>query len=292
MGAMMHDIDTSLLRSFVVLAETRSFSRTGSLIGRSQSAVSGQMQKLEQILGRVLLARNTRNVALTPDGERLLGHARQMIATADAMLARFAVDEVKGRVRFGSPEDFATTYLPETLGLFAKAHPAVELRVTCQLTLPLVEAFRAGEQDLIVVKQDPAQRYDGAKPLWRESLVWVGSVDGEADFGVVAGRAGVLPLVASPAPCVYRSRAAGALDRAHVPWAGVFTSPSFAGCAAAVAAGFGYTVMPRGMVPPGLRVLDQGWPPLADVELALLGATRLSAAAEALAAFILQRVKR
>ena len=109
---------------------------------------------------------------------------------------------------------------------------------------------------------------------------------------MVSKRAEVVPLVASPAPCVYRSRAAGALDHAHVPWAGVFTSPSFAGCAAAVAAGFGYGVMPRGMVPPGLRVLDQGWPPLADVEIALLGGARLSPAAEALAAFILQRVKR
>lgn len=288
----MHDIDTSLLRTFVVLVETRSFSRTGDLIGRSQSAVTGQMQKLEQVLGRVLLARNTRNVALTPDGERLLGYARQMIASADAMLARFAVDEVKGRVRFGSPEDFATTYLPETLGLFAKAHPDVELRVTCQLTLPLVEALKAGELDLIVVKQDPAKRYDGAKPLWRESLVWVGPAHGEPDFGAVLQGSGVLPLVASPAPCVYRGRAAGALDRAHVAWAGVFTSPSFAGCAAAVAAGFGYAVMPRGMVPPVLRVLEDGWPPLAEVEIALLGAARLTGAAEALAAFLFQRVKR
>lgn len=288
----MHDVDTSLLRTFVVLAETRSFSRTGSLIGRTQSAVSGQMQKLELVLGRVLLARSTRNVALTPDGERLLGHARQMISHADAMLARFAVDEVDGLVRFGSPEDFATVYLPETLGLFAKAHPGVELRVTCQLTLPLVEAFGAGDLDLIVVKQDPARRYDGAKPLWQESLVWVGAADADPDFGRVMRSMLTLPLVASPSPCVYRSRAAEALDHMGVAWAGVFTSPSFAGCAAAVAAGFGYAVMPRAMVPSSLQVLDAGWPKLAAVEIALLGAARLPAAADALARFIVDRVRR
>ena len=288
----MHDVDTSLLRTFVVLAETRSFSRTGGLIGRTQSAVSGQMQKLELVLGRVLLARNTRNVALTPDGERLLGHARQMIAQADAMLARFAVDEVEGLVRFGSPEDFATLYLPQTLGLFAKAHPGVELRVTCQLTLPLVEAFRAGELDLIVVKQDPARRYAGAKPLWQEDLVWVGAVDTELSFDRFKKGLLTLPLVASPSPCVYRSRAAEALDHAGVAWAGVFTSPSFAGCAAAVAAGFGYAVMPRAMVPASLQVLELGWPTLAEVEIALLGAARLPAAAEALATFLQQRVRR
>ena len=288
----MHDVDTSLLRTFVVLAETRSFSRTGGLIGRSQSAVSGQIQKLELVLGRILLARNTRNVALTLDGERLLGHARQMIAHADAMLARFAVDEVEGLVRFGSPEDFATVYLPETLGLFAKAHPGVELRVTCQLTLSLVKAFRAGELDLIVVKQDPTQGYDAAKPLWQESLVWVGAADAEADFGRVMQTMQTLPLVASPSPCVYRSRAAESLDRAGVAWAGVFTSPSFAGCAAAVSAGFGYAVMPRAMVPAALQVLDAGWPRLSVVEIALLGSTRLPAAADALARFIVERVKR
>ncbi len=288
----MHDIDTGLLRSFVVLAETRSFSRTGDLIGRSQSAVTAQMQKLELVLGRTLLARNTRNVALTQDGERLLVHARQMIAHADAMLARFATDEVTGRVRFGSPEDFATIYLPETLGLFAKAHPSVELHVTCQLTLPLVEAFRAGELDLIVAKQDPARRYEGAKPLWRESLVWVGAPNATAEFGAALKGGNPLPIVASPAPCVYRSRAAEALDRAHVVWAAVFTSPSFAGCAAAVTAGFGYGVMPRGMVPASLQVLEDGWPALAEVEIALLGAARQSPAAEALANFIVQRIKR
>jgi DNA-binding transcriptional LysR family regulator len=157
-GVTMHDVDTSLLRTFVVLAETGSFSRTGGRIGRSQSAVSGQIRKLEEMFGRQLLDRDTRNVRLTAEGERLLVHARAMVAQADAMLARFRAPEIAGEVRFGSPEDFASAYLPDILGVFAVAHPAVELHVTCQLTLPLVEEFEAGGQDLIIVKQDPAQR--------------------------------------------------------------------------------------------------------------------------------------
>ncbi|MCA3575454.1 MAG: LysR family transcriptional regulator, partial [Aestuariivirga sp.] len=139
----MHDVDTALLRTFVLLAHTGSFSRTGALIGRSQSAVSGQIRKLEQIFGRVLVRRDTRNVSLTVEGERLLVHARTMVAQADAMLERFRLPEVSGEVRFGSPEDFASAYLPDILGVFAAAHPAVELHVTCQLTLPLVEEFEA-----------------------------------------------------------------------------------------------------------------------------------------------------
>lgn len=291
----MHDLDTALLRTFVSLAETRSFSRTGDLIGRSQSAVSGQVQKLEHLIGRRLLDRNTRNVALTPDGEQLLTHARAMVAQADAMLARFRGPDLAGEVRFGSPEDFASHYLPDVLGQFAAAHPAVELHVTCQLTLPLVEDFTGGRFDLIVVKQDPARPFPGARALWREELVWVASPRFvHALGGGGLGDAGLgkpVPLVLSPAPCVYRSRATGALDAAHLPWTGIFVSPSFAGAVAAVRAGLGVMVMPRTMVPGGLQVLS-GWPPLAGAEMALMMGARPTPAAAALAEFLAERVTR
>ncbi len=288
-GVAMHDVDTSLLRTFVTLAETGNFSRTGGMIGRSQSAVSGQIRKLEEMFGRRLLERDTRNVRLTGDGERLLGHARAMIAAADAMIARFSGEEIAGQVRFGSPEDFASAYLPDVLGVFAQAHPAVELHVTCDLTLPLVEGLRAGAQDLIVVKQDPARPYAGARALWREQLVWVGA-RAMPLIEAVAGRA--LALAVSPAPCVYRGRATMALDSMQVPWSAVFTSPSFAGCVAAVRAGLGVAVMPEAMVPKGLAILRDGWPILAEAEIALLGAARLTPAAVALAAFLEERVVR
>lgn len=281
----MHDVDTALLRTFVTLAETGSFSRTGDLIGRSQSAVSGQLRKLEETFGRKLIERDTRNVRLNAEGERLLGHARAMVAQADAMLARFRGPDLSGEVRFGSPEDFASAYLPEVLALFAQAHPGVELHVTCQLTLPLVEDFAGGQFDLIVVKQDPSRPFAGARTLWREDLVWVAS----AGFVPDAGRP--VPLVLSPAPCVYRSRATGALDAAQRAWTGVFQSPSFAGAVAAVRAGLGVMVMPRAMVPPGL-VVQSGWPPLAGAEIALITGARPTAASAALAAFLTERVNR
>ena len=286
----MHDIDTAILRTFLTLAETASFSRTGGLIGRSQSAVSGQISKLEQVLGRPLLLRDTRNVRLTPDGERLVPHARAMVAAADAMLARFQTEEISGELRFGSPEDFASAYLPDILGVFAAAHEAVELHVSCKLTLTLIAEFEAGHQDLIVIKQDPARPQPGARPLWRESLVWVGAE--ERAFAPVcsglAARGRPLPLVLSPAPCVYRSRATAALDAAHQGWTGVFVCPSHAGCAAAVKVGLGYAVMPLAMVPSDLAVLgpEAGWPMLAEAEIALLGTPRLTPAASALSAFI------
>jgi DNA-binding transcriptional LysR family regulator len=280
----MHDIDTQLLRTFVSLAETRSFSRTAGRVGRSQSAVSGQLAKLETALGVRLLARDTRNVALTAEGERLLPDARAMVAQADAMLARFRAPDIAGLVRFGSPEDFASFYLPDILGVFAATHPAVELHVTCQLTLPLIAEFEAGEQDLIVIKQDPAQPHPGARTLWRERLVWATAPQFNATRRPV-------PLVLSPAPCVYRARALGALEAAGWDWLGVYTSPSFAGAIAAVQAGLGATVMPQAMVPPGLVVQD-GWPTLAEAEIALLTPPRAPAAVQALAAFVAEKVRR
>lgn len=283
----MYDIDTAVLRSFILLAETRSFSRTGALVGRSQSAISGQMRKLEDTFGRRLLDRTTRHVRLTDEGERLLGHARAMVDAADAMLTRFRRPDLEGIVQFGSPEDFASAYLPEILGLFAAAHQRVELHVTCQLTLPLVEEFLAGTQDLIIVKQDPLQPYAGSVPLWREHLVWVAAPSRARPFAEL--QSAPIPLCISPAPCVYRNRATVALDGAGAAWTGVFTSPSFAGLAAAVRAGLGYAVMPKALVPSGVVVLAD-FPRVAEAELALLCTARPSPAVSALAEFITQRI--
>ena len=278
----MQDLDTALLRTFVVLAETLSFNRTGARVGRSQSAVSGQIARLEAALGVRLVARDTRNVALTPEGEQALGPARAILAEADGLMARFRGDGVAGEVRFGSPEDFASTYLPGLLADFVGAHPAVDLHVTCQLTLPLYEDWQTGGQDVIVVKQDPRRPFPGALPLWRERVVWA------ARQGFAF--AGPVPLVLSPAPCVYRARATAALDAAGVGWSVAFTSPSFAGAVAAARAGLGVMPLPEGMRPDGLQ--DIGLPPMAEAELALLIRPRAGSAARALAEFVAGRVRR
>jgi DNA-binding transcriptional LysR family regulator len=281
----MADLDIALLRSFVVLAETASFGRTGARIGRSQSAVSAQIARLESVLGQRLVARDTRNVRLTPEGERLLPEARAMVAQGDRLVQQFRAAGIAGEVRFGSPEDFASAYLPGVLGIFVAAHPEVELHVSCQLTLHLIAEFEAGAHDLIVVKQDPARPLPGAKALWREPLVWVAA----PGFVVAAGRP--VPLVMSPAPCVYRARAVDAVAKAGWRWTGVYTSPSFAGAVAAVQAGLGAMVMPAAMVLPGLQTLD-GWPTLAEAEMAMLVRPDAGAAVAALAAFVAERVRR
>lgn len=293
---MIYDVDTALLRSFVVLAETGSFSRTGRRVGRSQSAISGQIRKLEDALGRVLFDRTTRRVRLTRDGEALLGYARRMIATADAMIDHFRSADIAGEVRFAAPDDFASAYLPGILGEFAAAHEFVTLHVSCELTLRLIEQFEAGLHDLVIVKSDPARPYPGARKLRREALVWVGAPALALPFDEAQRRYAALeralPLVLSPAPCVYRSRAAAALDARGVAWTPTYMTQSLAGSLAAVRAGLGWSVMPRAMVPEDLAALDErlGWPALDPAEIALLTREPASPAAAALAGFIEERV--
>lgn len=290
----MYDIDTSLLRTFVTLAQTRSFTKTAEMVGRSQSAVSMQISKLEDLLDTKLFERDKRNVMATPDGEKLLGYAQQIVGLSDSLIGRFREPDIEGEIRFGSPEDFATYHLPDILASFAQSHPRVALNVNCELTLSLIKGFEKNKYDLIVIKQEPDQIYKGAQPLWRERLVWVGPprTDKTAPFKEIMDKKSPLPLVLSPSPCVYRARATQALDKSGVEWKVAYTSPSVAGAVAAVKAGLGYAVLPRKMVPQSLVPFEteQGWPTLQDAEICLLARDEHKPAIAALSDYIRKHI--
>lgn len=280
----MADLDVDLVRAFVCLAEVRSFTRAGERLGRTQSAVSLQLRRLEDRLGRQLLSRDPRHVALTPDGESFLPRARQFLRLNDEIVGELAGDELEGEVRLGAPEDFATVHLPQVLGEFAKAHPRVALSVTCDLTLNLLDRLKDGALDLALVKREPMGPDLGVR-VWREPLVWVA-----ADRGVL-GAGSSAPLVVAPSPCVYRKRAITALEAQGKPWRIAYTSPSLAGQHAALRAGLGLTVLPREMAPPDMIQLGEadGLPPLEDSEIALMRASAAAPrAAERLAEAILR----
>lgn len=272
------NLDLDLLRTFTTIAELRSFTRAGALLGRSQSAISLQVKRLEVQVGTALLIRDPRRVTMTADGEALLGPARRLRLN-DELVAGIGDDGLDGEVRFGAPEDFATVHLPGVLGRFAHAHPRVMLNVTCDLTLNLIEALESGRLDLALVKREPAGPDLGVR-VWREPLVWaaVGPEVAEGDAP--------LPLVVAPAPCVYRSRAVAAGERAGLRLRIAYVSPSLAGQHAALRAGLGVAVLPREMVPGDLHIFEPGGalPALPDSEVALLMARGpVSRAAERLA---------
>lgn len=267
----LKNLDIDLLRAFATIAELKSFSRAGERLLRSQSALSLQLQRLEAIVGKRLIDRTPRSVRLTVEGETFLADCERILALHDAMIARVQAPQVAGHVRFGTPEDFATTYLPSVLAEFAKTYPLVTLEVRCDLTLHLLEAYRRDDLDLALVKREPAARARQGLPIWREPLVWV------SRDGYEAPKNEPVALVVSPEPCVYRKRAITALKQARLPWRVAYTCASLAGAQAAVRAGLGIAVLPKAMATSGLTMVQsQTLPDLPATEIALLARHRMS----------------
>lgn len=265
------NLDVDLLRTFVSVVELGGFTRAAYVLLRRQSTLSLQIKRLEEAVGHRLLARTGRLTRPTMEGAAILPLARQMLDINDQVLVRLDEHKPEQIVRLKAPEDFAMTFLPEIVRRFAKFRPGSQLEVTCDLTMNLMNRFRRDELDVVLIRREP-DRTDSGVRLWREPLVWV------APEGAPARRGDPLQLALSPAPCILRKRATEALTRARMAWSIAYSSASLASQNAAVCAGVGVSVLPVGMVPPGLAMVApcDGLPNLRDVELALLAKRQLS----------------
>lgn len=280
-------LDLDLLRCFVTIADTGSFTRAGDRLGRTQSTISLQVKRLEEQLGRTVFNRTPRSLSLTENGQRLLGPARQLLRLNDAAIAELFEPDMTGNVRLGVPEDFATMHLPSVLSAFSQAHPLVELEVTCDLTLNLIDKYHAKAFDMVLVKREPSVALDGVR-VWREPLVWVARDESAVTDSLT------VPLVVSPEPCVYRKRATDALEAVGRNWRVAYTSTSLAGALLAVKEGLGITVLPREMVPAYLTAIpgDADLPHLHDTEIALIEAAGLSSTARRLSQHIVAALEK
>ena len=135
------NLDSLTLECFLAVAETGSFTRAAEKVGRTQSAISQQINKLETQVGRSLLVRG-KNFTLTSDGEIFLGYARQIIKLEREAIDRFREPELEGEVRFGLPEDFASVFLSDVLAEYCQLHPRILLNIECDLTLKLFARFK------------------------------------------------------------------------------------------------------------------------------------------------------
>lgn len=254
-----------LLRSFLAVAETRSFTQAAQRLGLRQSTVSQHIRRLEEALRRTLFARDTHSVALTPDGDALTGFARGVL-DANEKLERFlSGSPLRGRIRLGASEDFAYSRLPEVLADFGRAHSGVDLELTVGLSGVLYERFDAGELDVILVKRrggDPRGHL-----VWREQLAWVGRQ------GMRPDPAQPLPLVLFPPPSITRAMCLEALEKAGRSWRVACTSGSLSGLRAAAMAGLGITAHSNRLVPPGLVALppSRHLPELGAIEFVVIG---------------------
>jgi DNA-binding transcriptional LysR family regulator len=277
--------DTLTLRCFLEVAEIGSFTKAAQRVGRSQSAVSQQIAKLEQHLGKALFTRG-KLLALTDEGQLFLSYARRMHELHSEALDRFREPELQGEVRFGLPEDFAAVYLSDVLAEFTRSHPRILLSIECDLTLNLYRRFQAREFDIVLVKMNRPEDFPNGTEVFSEPLAWVGDAS-------LARGAGAVPLVMAPQPCVYRAAAIAALGRAGRPWRQTLTSPSHAGTIAAVRAGLGLTVLPRPMIPATLPAIPAGEvAPLGLIHVSLLKHRNDDPAINSLENFVLGKLKR
>lgn len=273
----MADFDLALLRAFVSVVDAGGFTRAGERLHRTQSTISQQIRKLEDEAGVPLLDRSARHLRLTDDGERLLAHARRILALSSEARALFTGRRAEAVVRVGITEDYAADRLPALLSRFAAEHAAVRLHVRCGLSIAMLADLEAGDLDLALVKQ--LRPRPEALAAWVEPLYWVAGA---------AGRAlaeDPLPLVVFPQGCIYRNHAVHELEVMGRAWRIAYTSPNLAGVQAAVTAGLGISLLDRAEIPPGSRILgpEDGFPPLPEAQVALFARQPLSPAARAVA---------
>lgn len=262
------NLDMDVLRTFVTGFELGSFARAAERLGRSQSAVSTQLRKLEEQVGQPLVQKAGRGLALTPAGESMLGYAKRLLELNDEAIDRLRGTELEGWARLGLAQDFAESWLPAVLKRFARAYPRVRIEVQVGLGAQLTEATLKGDLDIALVWGDggdaPHARRVAALPIH-----WIGQPDwpGLASLGREP-----IPFAAFAPPCTFRSAAVAALDGGGLPWRLVFTSPSLSGLWAAAEGGLGITARTAVGLPKTLRVLDPaatGLPALPDAPLSL-----------------------
>jgi DNA-binding transcriptional LysR family regulator len=274
-------LDFELLRAFVAVADCGGFHRAAERLHLTQSTVSQQIKRLELETKRPLFRRTTRSVALTDDGEMLLGDARRLLQLEEAARQRLAAPRLSGTVRLGVVEEVAVGSLPSALGRFAALHSGVKLELQLGISAELIDQLNAGRLDVVLAKR-PLGTSRG-RLVWREPLVWAAA----DTFDLVPGAA--LPLALYRERSVSREAALVALRAADFPWEIVCTSPSLTGVRAAALAGLAVTPLPASAIVTGLRALgpEAGLPPLPALEFAVYEKARPDKATAALAAALL-----
>lgn len=288
MTAPLRHLDPELLRALTVIADSGSFSAAAAQLGRSQSAISLQIKRLEEAIGQTLLQRSQgRVLGPTAEGEVLLDYARRILRLNDEAYGCFQQSPLAGRLRLGLPEELMEQVFPLVHGDFSRDYPRIELTVRCDLSARLAALLEAGELDLAIAKRvvggSGETQNDGWQLLRREPAIWCGSRS-------VTQRP--LPLAIFHEGCAFRMAAITALAAQGIPWRAAFVGNSFVTLRQAVAAGLAITALPRSLAL-GLPEWQgtEPLPPLPAVELvARLGPGEVAPAARRLLQMFTERL--
>ena len=257
--------DPVLLKTFVTVAETLSFTGAAQLLGLSQPTVSQHIRKLEVEAGRNLVQRDTREVRLTDNGDAMLGFARTILAAHDQASSYFTGSAMRGRLRFGSADDLALTQLPQILRDFRQLYPHINLELTVNQSGVLTRRLAAGQLDLVFIRQGTTDAPAG-RLVRRDRLVWVGhrALTLEPDQAI--------PLIVYQAPSLSRSLMIDGLELLGRTWRITCNVREINGVLAATRAGIGVAAFPQSLIPPDLVQLPASLalPDLGEIDFALL----------------------
>ena len=261
----MRNLDVTTLRSFVAVAESGGVTRAAGFLHLTQSAVSMQLKRLEELLGLELLDRSGRTIALTASGEQLLVYARRMVALNDEVITRLTDQAYEGAITLGVPNDVVYPVIPQVLKQFNSAFPRVKVQLITSPTRALFDDFAKGRCDLIITTETVCQV--GGETLCTKPLCWIGAPSGSAwrqrPLRLAFGRL-----------CTFRPKVIGQLDEAGIPWDVVVETDSDRTIEATVSADLAVHTMIEGTEPPHLERIDNnsGLPDLPLQHINLYGA--------------------
>ena len=243
---MVHvDLDIDMLRCFVEVAKTGSFTKAGKNVGLTQSGVSVKIRRLEERVSTQIFNRTSKSLSLTHQGEILLDYAGRILSVHDEAVSRLTKPKASGKLRIGLIDYFLPQLLPNLLSKFRKQYPNIHLEVQTDVGVNLIPLFEKGALDVVVAGKDSYQ--GSSRVLTQEPLIWVVGKDTEASLHEA------VHLALLPSPCSFRKIAIESLEKANRKWQVLFTGTSIVSIQAAVQAGMGLSVLPKGAVKEGLR---------------------------------------
>lgn len=256
-------LDIRILRTLQSVSETGSLTESARRLGRTQPAISLQLQRLEDICGFNVFNNEGRRMVLTPDGELVLTYANSILRLHDELMSRLRSPEMEGQVVLGTPDLYAAFVLPSILALFKQAFPRVQVILQCSLSTPLVRLVRRGEVDIALVTR--MNDFSGGQVVRQEELIWMTGERSDAH------RESPVPLALLPPGNIYREHAIETLEAANRAWRIACVSESVSGLQAAVFSGMAVTVLGRSALVPGMREIAAGpdYPVLPKVDLLL-----------------------
>ena len=258
------NLQTDLLRTFVTVADLRNYTETGNILGRTQPAISLQIKRLEDVAGSKLIELKGKRVELTPDGQTLLGYAREILCLNDRAVANLQQAAFFGTLRIGLPVDYSIDFFQSIIANFSRENPAVLLDIRCDRSSELLSALHVDKLDMTIAITDtmPAPH---VSIYWSERPVWACAREYQIDPDQP------LKLIAHPDGCFYRKRMIDSLNSEGKDWRVSFESLGVSALQKAVLDGMGVTALTKKTLLPGMRVLtpNDGFPKLSNIHIGL-----------------------